>query len=544
MQKKDKIKSVKNRPSLDGFIVRREQGEMGQHHVGHKVKKTSEVLDTRPQLHTGDNVQDLSKRPQKTTAGTAAINQSLQAIDEDSQPVSRRERRRNKRAARKASKPRKIAKLFMWLFIIAVLATAGFLAYKFTRNLNSVFKGNIFDLVQKRPLKEDANGRSNFLIFGTEIEGHPGANLTDSIMVLSVNQTTKDAFMVSIPRDLWVDFGAACLSGYQGKINEVYMCHSSDGEDEAKGAAALQKKVGEVLGLDIQYYVHLNFESMKDVVDAVGGVTVTIESNPKGVGVLDRNFDWECNYQCYYVKYEDGQVVKLDGKHALALARARNAQGGYGLAGGNFDREKNQQKIIKALREEALSVGTLTNLGKVTSLMDALGNNLKTNIEKNEIQTLMSIASEINTDAIISPSLVDEENALVTIGNVGGVSIVRPVPGLYNYSEIQAFIDKVSVNNPVSREAAPVAVLNGTSTSGVAAKESRSLSEKGYNVKVVGDAPKGSYQEVEIYRVKDGYDETTKALEAHYGVSVKDSQPGFSLQDGVAFVVVIGRVRD
>src|SRR5690606_37609641 len=159
------------------------------------------------------------------------------------------------------------------------------------------------------------------------------------------------------------------------------------------------------------------YSAVTKAVDAVGGVDVTIESNPPGMGILDRNFDWKCNYQCYYVKYEDGETAHLDGEHALALARARNAQGGYGLAAGNFDREKNQQKILRALREKALSLGTLTNIGAVTELLDAMGENLKTNVDTSEVQTIMALASEIPSEAIIPPDLYDEENPLVPTGS-------------------------------------------------------------------------------------------------------------------------------
>src|SRR5690606_13507618 len=186
------------------------------------------------------------------------------------------------------------------------------------------------------------------------------------------------------------------------------------------------------------------YSAVTKAVDAVGGVDVVIESNPPGMGILDRNFDWKCNYQCYYVKYDDGQKVHLDGEHALALSRARNASGGYGLAGGNFDREKNQQKILKAVREKALSLGTLTNVGRVTELLDAMGDNLKTNVEKSEVQTIVSLATEVQTDAIISLDLSDPEAPLVKNSNVGGASVVLPVAGMFDYGRIQAFIKKSS----------------------------------------------------------------------------------------------------
>lgn len=532
----------KERPSLDGFIPRRSTAELGEQH-GTSDKKTR-----RQQLHANsDTVDDISERPEKSSLGTAGIRQSLEAIDDSSEekPASRRERRRLRKDRRKTSKKRRIVKRVLIVFAIIILALGGYLGYKVLSNLDSVFQGDFFGLMQKQPLKKDANGRSNILIFG--IAGnptHPGGNLTDSIMVLSVDQEKKDAYMVSIPRDLWVNLDEPCSVGYQEKVNSVYQCGSDFGKKPAEGAAALQKKVGEILGLDIQYYAMVNFNVVMKAVDAVGGVEVTIESNPKGVGILDRNFDWECNYQCYYVKYEDGQKVHLDGKHALALSRARNASGGYGLADSNFDREKNQQKIIKALREKALSVGTLTNLGKVTSLMDALGDNLKTNIQKKEIQTVMSLASEIETDNIRSLNLYDKNEPLTSVVCTEGIGgVVCPVAGPFDYSQIRAYIAKQSSSNPIVKEGAKIVVLNGTETSGVAGKEADLLKEAGYTVETTGDAPRKGYEAVEVYKIGGGNTATTEALEKRYGITVKTTAPPSSVGSNVSFVIVIGRVR-
>ena len=535
--------------SIDGFVTRSSSTTLGQTH-----RTLSNTASTRPPLHTGGEklVSNISDTSTKTTLGQTNIREAMQSLDNEPRPpkMSRRQKRQLRRdGARQKSKKRRIIKwvaIAIATIIVGIIAYAGIIAFITT---NKVFDGGIFGLTQKQALKEDANGRSNFLIFGTaeDDEGgmHGGANLTDSLMVMSVNQKTKDVFMVSIPRDLWVEFGAACLSGYQGKVNEVYSCYSNDGEDEAAGAAGLQKKIGSILGLDIQYYVHLNFTAVVELVDAVGGVDVTIESNPKGMGILDRNFDWKCGYRCYYVKYEDGERAHLDGEHALALSRARNAAGGYGLAAGNFDREKNQQKIIKALREKALSTGTLTNLGKVTSIMNALGNNLRTNIDTKEIQTLMSIASETSDNAIASLTLVDEEDPLVTTCSVGAASAVCPTAGRYSYTAIQAYIKKNSVNNPVTKEGAKIVVLNGTGTTGVAQTEADALTAKGYTISAYDNAPDGTYEAVEIYKIGEGNTATTEALKTRYSVStIKTSVPPLAVDDDVSFVIVIGKVRE
>lgn len=439
-----------------------------------------------------------------------------------------------------------VRRILKWLIIMVVLAgliIGGWLGYKAFSNVNTVFKGGIFGLTQKKPLKQDANGRSNVLIFGTSEDSadhaDAGSLLTDSMMVLSVNQEKKDAYMVSIPRDLWVKLDEPCSVGWQEKINSVYQCGSNFGEDPEAGAAALQKKVGEVLGLDIQYYGQIDYSVVTRAVDAVGGVDVKIESNPPGVGILDRNFDWKCNYQCYYVKYKDGETVHLDGEHAMMLSRARNAQGGYGLAGGNFDREKNQQKILKAVREKALSIGTLTNVGKVTELMQAMGDNLKTNVDTTEIQTIMSLANDIPSDAITSLNLYDEEKPIMTTGPVGSASAVYPVAGLFDYSQLRAFIAKAGSMDAATKEGATVDVLNGSGVVGAAQKEADWLEGKGFTIGAIGNAPESGYVTAKIYQRTANMSATKAKLESLYGVKSETEVPA-TLDSEADFIVIIG----
>tara|TARA_B100001105_G_C22396470_1_gene446959 strand:- start:1154 stop:2794 length:1641 start_codon:yes stop_codon:yes gene_type:complete len=541
----------RNRSSIDGFIPRRPGAELGDLH------ESEEAAPIDRSLHTGDDVvrETVGVARADKELGRSDIDESLRDIDEisASERPTRKERRlqkRQKRLMRKnrqqrpKSLVRRIVKWFFILLLVAALAAGGYLAYRVFIAGNNVFQGNIFDIVQNQPLKEDENGRSNFLIFGTaeDSEGgtHEGGNLTDSIMVASVNQTTKDAYLISIPRDLWVDYNRTdCLVGYRGKINAVYFCGSNDGQDEQAGAEALRAKAGEILGLDVQYYVHLNFTAVIEAVDAVGGVEVTIETDdPRGI--LDRNFDWKCNYTCYYVNYEQGEVVQLDGEHALALARARNAAGGYGLAGGNFAREQNQQKVLRALVEKASSAGTLSNLGAVTGLIDALGNNLRTNIETKEIRTLMGLGMDIAPKSILSLSLVNEDEPLVTTGNISGQSIVQPLAGLYVYTDIQRYVDRNLNASPVVREDPQLSVYNGGRAAGMAQTEADRLADEGFTVLSVDNAPEGTYAPVEIYALTEEKPASAAALERLYGVEVRTTPPPASVVGATDFLIILG----
>ena len=548
------------RPSIDGFIPRQPGSRVGElHGVKNKTITTQPV---RRMVHTSEK-QAVERvgvartgREMKARHGEDVI-ASLQGLDDTSingslppqDKKGRRSRKDRKTDGKKPGVTRK-KKIVLWIstiIAVALLAVGGYVVYKAVTAGGNIFKGNFLDIIQNQPLKEDKNGRSNFLIFGTaeDDEGgeHGGANLTDSIMVLSVNQKKKDAYMLSLPRDLWVKYAETCTVGNQGKLNAAYFCASDDGVREAEGANALQAKVGEITGLDIQYYAHLNFTAVVEAVDAVGGVDVTIQSeDPRGI--LDRNFDWKCGYRCYFVNYKNGQKVHLDGEHALALARARNAAGGYGLPNGNFDREKNQQLIIKALREKALSAGTLTNLGAITGLIDALGNNLRTNVETKEIRTLMDLSSSIQSDNIISLSLVEEDNMLVTTGMYMGQSIVRPVAGIMDYSEIHSYVQTEMSSQPHVKEHPKVVVLNGSGEAGAAQKVADLLEGEGFTILNTGNAPDGSYARREVYSlVGEGKKPASvaKLQQIYSGVTFKTSAPPASMVGEADFVVIVGK---
>lgn len=484
------------------------------------------------------------------------VDDSLARIHDDEQPKQRRRGLFRRKPKGVLTRRQRIAKRIAIIIVLLIIATAGFVAVKAMIASSNVLQGNIFDIFQSKPLKMDENGRSNVLVFGTSEDdpGHEAAYLTDSIMVISIDQNKKDAYMMSIPRDLIVDYGEACFAGFQGKINALYGCYSDEGDPdkEKDGAEALKQKVGSILGLDIQYYSHVNYTVVRDTVKALGSIDVTIEStDPRGI--MDSNFDWKCKAgnarasratilkNCppngHFIDLPNGKAT-LDAEHALYLAQARGAAAPtYGLERSNFDREINQQKIVKGIREKAISVGTLTDVGKVTGLIDALGNNLRTDFATAEVRTLMELGKEIPSDGIQSLSLVKEGEELVGAG-LGGVV---PLAGSFEYAEIQAYVDKNMSSDPVARESANIVVMNGSGIAGVALTESGRLTEAGFTVSNATNAPTSDYKQTTIYRInKTEKGGTAKALAKRYGVELITTDPGFAVAEGVDFVVIVG----
>lgn len=536
------MKNRRNQQSIDGFTLRRRpQQQVNPNRLGVEQPKVPErflragesITPLQRSVQPGTELPAPQTEPEKKQPGLSSteIDASLKAIDQETPVAGKRRFKLNK----------KIVKRVAIVLAIIIVIVVGYIGIKAFLASSRIFNGNLFDLLGSgQALKTDQYGRSNILVFGTsEDDGpdHGGANLTDSIMVLSLDQKNKNAAMMSIPRDLYVDFGAACNAGYSGKINEVYNCYSDEGSNEKRGSEALAKVVGDNFGVDVQYYAHINYGVVRQTVDAVGGVDITIDSSdPRGI--LDRNFDWICNYNCYKVKYPNGPA-HLDGEHALYLARARNDAGGYGLPGGNFDREKNQQKIMAALKDKATSAGTLANPVAVTNLIDSLGNNVRTNFSGGEVKTLINLAKDIPNDKIKSISLVEEGNMVVTTGTFNGASIVRPVAGVSDFSQVQSYVRQKL--NAMNGESAVIDVLNGSDGFGVATAKADELRQENLTVGKVGDAPAGNYAPMQWYDLSKGKQAKTAAkLKQLLGVDAAGTTLPSGVQSSADFVIIIG----
>lgn len=561
--------------AVDGFVPRRQLPEvsaegLGRSPSGSGVRRRIAVSGANhaasPKPLSSPAISRAAQRPSTIrNSDRADIDASLREIgnlsDLDAPITPNGRKKRGKKSKKPISRRRKIIKRVLIALVLIIVLAVGWFAYRALMASKSVFKGDLFGLVQQKPLKQDANGRSNILILGTseDDEGHEAGYLTDSMMVLSIDQNKKNAYMVSVPRDLYVKYGRACDAGYAGKINVYFNCVNNDWKsDSAEDERQKETRsfVGEILGMDLQYSVHVNYSVMRDLVSAIGGIKVNIESrDPRGV--MDSNFDWKCGTtraekqeRCprgHYISYPNGEV-ELDAEHALYLAMARgDIAPTYGFEQSNFDREKNQQKIMMAIREKALSTGTLTDFSKVTKLVDAIGANLRTNFETGEVRTLVSLMQSIKQDEIKSVSLIDAEPAILTTGTVGGASAVIPVAGTYNYNGLQAYIKKHIYATAITREEPRVVILNGSGIAGAAQAEATKLEEIGIAVNTVGNVPSGqTYSSNKIYRVsekaKSATEEKLKSL-YHTSVSPSNELSGATYSANTDYVIIITKAQ-
>ncbi len=409
-----------------------------------EISRKSEIEGQKNE--TGNERADLLK---KKASATAQLEKQLK---KDRKKIKRKSKRAGEKDKTETRVPlwTKIVIIVLSLIIVLMISVAIF-GYMLLSHTANVFKGNPMDILIGTELARDENNLTNVLIFGTseDAEGHGGGLLTDSILVASIDQDKKTSKIFSIPRDLWVNYtvpgGDAmnCVVGTQGKINATYMCALNEYKNNKDQASRyFARKISEITGLSLHYYVALDWSALKTVVDELGGIDVDVYADDEN-GIHDT---------CQHLDLPRGMNYGLDGNKALKLARARNAGcddgGDFGLSRSNFDRELNQQRIFNAIKNKAFSMGLLTKPTKVIRLIDSLGNNVKTNITMAEVRTLIDVATNLEGEVQSIPT-VDQFG----VGRIGVQSVVLPrgasvynMSSLFNYGDFQRYLRKTLLN--------------------------------------------------------------------------------------------------
>lgn len=347
------------------------------------------------------------------------------------------------------------------IFILAVVATIIFAFILDFLNLGHLLiRGpkTIVQLVTDSGLKS-TNGRTNILLLGIGGEGHDGPNLTDTMILASIDKNGKDAALVSIPRDLW----APTISA---KINAAY----AFGQEKDNGGLELAKKtVSELFGIPVHYAIRLDFSGFEKAVDQVDGIDVTIDTpfvDPKypivgeendlcgltievqeinGVKtevvkdstgsatplaqITDQNNPFTCRYET--LSFKQGPL-HLDGKTALKFVRSRH---GTNDEGSDFARSARQQKVILAFRQKVISTQTLTAPTTVINLIKTFSSSIDTNITDDDIPLFVKLGQKITPESIRRIILdADRDESVLVYGdpqNYGGQFVLEPKNGTW-----------------------------------------------------------------------------------------------------------------
>lgn len=379
---------------------------------------------------------------------------------------------------------RKKLKIVLTIVILTILVMGSWLGVGIFRSLSKIFTSNegsgsaalsFLDNVTADQLSGEGDGRINILLLGYGGENHPGAYLTDTMIILSIDPVNKDMAMLSIPRDLWVD-----VPGYgYSKINAAYywgtMMESSGQQVDGKsmtGPALAKKTVSEIVDLPIHYYISMDFDGFIKLINKLGGLDIDVTNS-----IYDTTYPSE-DYGYETFSLSAGQH-HMDGALALKYARSRHSTS-------DFDRAARQQKVISAIKTKALKLSILANPQKVVSLASILGDHIRTDLKSWEIERLTTIVRDIDTSKTVSEVLDNSVSGPLKSATMSGQSVLITKTG--DYSVIQEIAHSIFSDPYITKENAQVRVLNGTTSTGLASRVAAKLKNYGYNVVSIGTA--------------------------------------------------------
>lgn len=379
------------------------------------------------------------------------------------------------------------------------------------------------------PLKGEERGQVNILFLGIGGDGHDGGQLTDTIMVFSIDTKNNKVAMLSIPRDLAVPIENL---GWR-KINNVNAY--AEASQPGSGGIATSQAISNILQAPIDYYIKVDFAGFKQIIDYFGGVEIDVENsfNDYAYPAVGRENDPIYNNRFEHLRIEKGRQI-MDGELALKYARSRHA---YGVEGNDFARARRQQKVIEAIKNKALSAETLTNPKLIANILDELNKNIDTNLKIWEIIKTWHLVKDIKSENIISKVLSNDPNSLLvdTIGT-DGAYLLMPRTG--NFSEINYLFNNIfntapeAVKTKIKNEQAKIKILNGTWINGLASKMSANLSKYNFNIVSIGNCSRQNFERSVIYDLTFGAKkDSLEALKKETGANVSFNLPEWLKND-------------
>ncbi len=232
-------------------------------------------------------------------------------------------------------------------------------------------------------VKADEESKINVLILGRGWWNHGAPELTDSIILASFHKNKNHISLLSIPRDLFVEYGdyTQWWNPYTGKINGMYVHYLNKYKDESKAVKKLQSKITTITWERIDHYVNIDFAWFVKLIDSLGGVQINV---PKTI-VDDQYPNSTLGYEKFILRKWDWL---LDGKVALKYVRSRKN------TWGDFGRSQRQQQVIESLKWKILTGKYLSNPGNIRDLYNIFTEYVSTDID---ILTAINIFTEIKS---------------------------------------------------------------------------------------------------------------------------------------------------
>jgi len=369
--------------------------------------------------------------------------------------------------------------------------------------------------------------RVNMLVLGIdERESEEGPWRTDTMIVLTIDPLTKSGGMLSIPRDLWVP-----IPGYgEGRINTAH--YLGDLYDYPGGGPALAMRTVEYnLGVPIHHYVRLNFRAFVELVDQIGGIDIYVPEEINDPTYPDAHYGYD-------PLHIPAGWVHMDGELALKYARTRHSPGG------DFDRARRQQQVLRAILEKVTRLDLLPELARqAPQLWTTLSDSVQTDLQLDEIVSLAYLATQIPEENIRAAVITEECTMFWTTPD--GQQVLVPIRDCVRQVRDSIFTNPApgasgeDLAAQLTQEAATVEVQNGTGTVGLAHSTGEFLRTRGINVVNETNADRFDYAESRIY-VYTGKELTAQTIAQLLNLPPTAVVTVPNSQAGVDIVVVLG----
>ncbi len=297
------------------------------------------------------------------------------------------------RAPKVRRKPRRLLRIVLSLFAVMIIALGvyvGYLIVKVQDNIGKIaadppvetsYGGGITDNTDPVPSEESARKKPiGILLMGLDTRAETGGLNTDVMMMALLNPDSKTATVVSIPRDTDLNLEGykkqKANAFYAGFLTTARKTEKLEGTQARRYATEHMKDMMEkFFGVPIQYSVILDFQGFVDVVDALGGVNVYVDQNMRYWDKADgTDIDLKKGNQ------------KLNGEDALGFVRYRKSRDNLTPESSDFERNDRQDRVLGAILDKLKSLGSIPKLGGV---LDAIGDNVKTDIPEAQITNMI-----------------------------------------------------------------------------------------------------------------------------------------------------------
>lgn len=326
------------------------------------------------------------------------------------------------------------------------------------------------DIPDPMPMVDEGSYEIINILLTGHTTGNNSANpgLTDSLMIVSINKTTGSVSVVSIPRDLWVYMPEQGMV----KINQVYFF--AERAEKGSGFDALKATIQYNLGVIIDYYARVNYDSFPELINAVGGIDISVDCAIQDWRLIDPNLDQTNpdNWEMYTLPV--GRHT-LRGSMALWYVRSRRTSS-------DIDRGRRQQDVLRALYRKIRAEGLLENF---PALWEQLNKIVVTDIDLPTALNLLPVALETDTADIqyFTFRLTQEVNNGYSADE--GRFILEP-----NREAIAELMQQVVLPptaSQASRQLPTVAVVNASGINGLASVAADRLELDGFRTIIVDE---------------------------------------------------------